>query len=417
MFRTRKYEEYNDYVAYQSKKTTDPEKIKKWTGPEWQQKIDGFTDEFKRFPQLFTPGKRVLCIGARTGQEVVALKEMGIDAVGIDLVPFPPHVVEGDMHNLEFEDSSFEAVFTNVFDHSIYPEKLCSEIERVLTPGGFAFLQFQVNIRQDEFTEVVLGDPNLDVVSLFNKSFCLRSDFIDKNFAGMNYEIVMLKVKEMDDLFHEVGTVNSVEVPDEYLEIWNDINEDVQRQKAKDNGLDENKTNEILNNLSKRAYYLTAIANKFNVKNIAEIGTAQGWQFYTFAEYCSRIGGKVWSCDIRDVRNEKYVEKYSDIAHFTLGESDDLVAELNKTDQKIDMFYVDGSHDRGAVVKDIFALIDAQAPRDCVWVFDDYDLRFGCYHDLTELARQCQFFMVHTPGKTASNNPTHQLIAIGNFRK
>jgi len=134
---------------------------------------------------------------------------MGADAVGIDLVPFPPHVEEGDMHSLKFEDNSFDAVFTNVFDHSLHPEKLCSEIERVLKPQGFALLQFQVNIRQDEFTEVVLNDPNLDVVTLFKKSFCLRSSFIDQNFAGMNYEIVILKSKEMVELIDESGDIRS----------------------------------------------------------------------------------------------------------------------------------------------------------------------------------------------------------------
>jgi hypothetical protein len=94
-----------------------------------------------------------------------------------------------------------------------------------------------------------------------------------------------------------------------------------------------------------------------------------------------------------------------------------MVENIKSADETIDMFYIDGSHDRGAVINDVINLIEVQSNRDCVWVFDDYDLRFGCYHDLTSIARQCQFFMVHTPGKTASDNPTNQLVVIGNFKK
>ena len=417
MLKVRAYDEYDEYIKFQIQKTTDPARIKKWTGAEWLPKIDGFLGEFKRFPQIFSPEKKALCLGARTGQEVVALKEMGIDAVGIDLVPRLPYVQKGDMHDLSFEDNSFDIVFSNVFDHSIYPEKFCSEIERVLKPQGFALLQFQVNIHQDEFTEVVLHDPNLDVIPLFHNSFCLRSDFINQNFAGMNYEIVMLKVPELVAMSETYGDISNVHVPDDYQNIWNDINLDIQTQKAKIHGLDDENTELILSNLSKRAYYLTVLAKTFNVRNIAEVGTAQGWQYFSFAEYCKDIGGKVWSCDIRDVRNRSYVKKYSDVSHFVLGTSKEMIESIKATNETIDMFYIDGSHDDGAVVNDVLNLIDVQSDRDCIWVFDDYDLRFGCHKDLTSIARQCQFFTVHTPGKTASNNPTHQLVVIGNFKK
>jgi len=162
---------------------------------------------------------------------------------------------------------------------------------------------------------------------------------------------------------------------------------------------------------------LTTLAKKFNVKNIAEVGTAQGWQYYSFAEYCRSVGGKIWSCDIRDVRHYEYSKEYDDVTHFTLGDSKEMIENIKSDNQTIDMFYVDGSHDKGAVLNDMLNLLEVQSNRDCVWVFDDYDQRFGCYHDLTSISQKCQFFTVHTPGKTASNNPTHQLVVIGNFGK
>ena len=47
--------------------------------------------------------KKGVCLGSRTGQEVKALIDLGIDAIGIDLVEFPPYTIVGDVHNMQFE--------------------------------------------------------------------------------------------------------------------------------------------------------------------------------------------------------------------------------------------------------------------------------------------------------------------------
>src|SRR3546814_7132925 len=105
-------------------------------GEEWRSKIGGFKSIFRRNDAVIQGCQKALCLGARTGQEVVALEELGLDAIGIDLVPCPPHVEAGDIHNLRFEDASFDLIFTNIVDHSIDPSKFFSEIERVCAPGG-----------------------------------------------------------------------------------------------------------------------------------------------------------------------------------------------------------------------------------------------------------------------------------------
>ena len=65
-----------------------------------------------------------LCLGARTGQEVVALKELGVEnSIGIDIVPHEPNVIKGDIHDLDFKDETFDFVYTNIIDHSINPKK------------------------------------------------------------------------------------------------------------------------------------------------------------------------------------------------------------------------------------------------------------------------------------------------------
>jgi predicted O-methyltransferase YrrM len=79
-----------------------------------------------------------------------------------------------------------------------------------------------------------------------------------------------------------------------------------------------------------------------NAKNIVEVGTAQGWQFYTFAQYVAEKSGHVWSCDIRDVRAKDYAEMYEHVSTFCLGTSVQLSETLQKLDQTIDLFYIDG---------------------------------------------------------------------------
>ena len=46
MKKVRHYNDYKDYVTFQSKKTLNPEKRAKWLGEEWELKLNGFKGEF-----------------------------------------------------------------------------------------------------------------------------------------------------------------------------------------------------------------------------------------------------------------------------------------------------------------------------------------------------------------------------------
>ena len=84
MKKIRNYKDYNKYLNHQKEKTLDPVRRQKWLNEEWQLKIDGFIQAFNPHKKYIAKSKS-LCIGARTGQEVVALNQMGADAVGIDI--------------------------------------------------------------------------------------------------------------------------------------------------------------------------------------------------------------------------------------------------------------------------------------------------------------------------------------------
>lgn len=186
----RPNQNYSAYVARQKEKTLDPVRIQKWTGEEWLVKLDGFRAIFERNSSYFEPGMTVLCLGARTGQECVALEERGVEAIGVDLVAFPPYVRQGDFQNLDWTDGSVDGVFSNTFDHASDPAKFCEEIERVLRTGGYCILHLQLGTQGDTYSENDVSDPRL-VVKLFNDSTCVISRRIRNIHDSMNWEVVM----------------------------------------------------------------------------------------------------------------------------------------------------------------------------------------------------------------------------------
>jgi SAM-dependent methyltransferase len=189
---TRQYADYGKYVDHQKEKTCDSRRIEKWKGEEWRVKYDGFMDIYRRNWEYLESRKQALCLGARTGQEVKALLDLGIQALGVDLVPFPPYTVEGDIHDLKYDPATYDFVFTNIFDHALYPEKFCAEMERVTMAGGVIMVHLQLGIDGDEYTETVVFRPD-SVIAMFDNVEVLESRRIQNTFDGMNWEIILRK--------------------------------------------------------------------------------------------------------------------------------------------------------------------------------------------------------------------------------
>ena len=188
------YSDYNQYINHQKEKTIDPKKRETWLGKEWKLKIDIFKDIFLYYKQtdILKDNMKCLCMGARTGQEVVALNELGMDAIGIDLVPQKPYVIEGDVHNICFADNTFDFVFTNIFGHSIHPLKFVNEIERVLKPGAHALIHLGIYLNDSEYN-VLEFYKSQAVIDLFNISTVLINRKI-KSILSSNCEVVVKKI-------------------------------------------------------------------------------------------------------------------------------------------------------------------------------------------------------------------------------
>jgi len=100
---------------------------------------------YSRLPDL--NGKKVLCLGCGTGEECSHLNNIVGEVVGVDISEslinyarqsYPElefHVM--DMENLEFEDESFDYVYSSLVMHYVDSwTKTLSEIKRILKPNG-----------------------------------------------------------------------------------------------------------------------------------------------------------------------------------------------------------------------------------------------------------------------------------------
>ncbi|KAK8567631.1 hypothetical protein V6N13_105588 [Hibiscus sabdariffa] len=189
------YTNYDAYIQRQLNKTLNPKLRKIWTTRDWDRKINVFSkffDELKR-ENLLSNSSKSLSIGARVGQEVEALKRVGVaDAIGIDLVPFPPLVVKGDFHNQPFHNDTFDFEFSNVFDHALYPTKFVAEIERTLKPDGVCILHVALSRRGDKYSANDLYSIK-PLSKLFRRSELVRVRKVDG--FGLDTEVVFRKKK------------------------------------------------------------------------------------------------------------------------------------------------------------------------------------------------------------------------------
>lgn len=158
--------------------------------------MEKFSEFFENLKQreVLSNGSKSLCIGARVGQEVAALKRVGVeDSVGIDLVPYPPLVIKGDFHHQPFDDETFDFEFSNVFDHALYPWKFVGEVERTLKPGGICVLHVLVSHRADKYSANDLYSVK-PLEEMFKRSELIEVRGIDG--FGLDTEVVFRKNKK-----------------------------------------------------------------------------------------------------------------------------------------------------------------------------------------------------------------------------
>ena len=80
----------------------------------------------------------VLCVGCRNTIELDLFASAGIgEVVGVDLVSQRPDILVMDMHDLSFDDGSFDGVYaSHSLEHSYDVETVVRELGRVGRPGA-----------------------------------------------------------------------------------------------------------------------------------------------------------------------------------------------------------------------------------------------------------------------------------------
>jgi len=171
------YRDYGDYEAYTKHQSS---KFKRVKNPDklFTRQYNWLLERIGSFLP-FLDGRNALCLGARSGSEVAAFRDLGFKAIGIDLNPGKESdlVIPGDFHDIPFEDGSFDVVYFNSIDHALDVRKISQEIHRVLVPNGQLALEISTKLsRRDAkyfersgIYESLVWDKTEDVVATFEE--------------------------------------------------------------------------------------------------------------------------------------------------------------------------------------------------------------------------------------------------------
>lgn len=199
----KKYTNYDEYLEDQSSKSKSP-KLRKKLQNRFEPRVRQFIQRFKflKKANLICEGQKALCLGARIGEEVEALNRLKLEAIGVDLVPCEPLVIEADFNNLPFEDETFDVIYSNSFDHAHDAKMFYDSVQRVLCPGGVLVLDIFMEDSMKGKMEVLLVDEESDIVELFckDKDFELVETFkkLPKLYRNkhVNIQFVLQKNKQ-----------------------------------------------------------------------------------------------------------------------------------------------------------------------------------------------------------------------------
>jgi ubiquinone/menaquinone biosynthesis C-methylase UbiE len=96
--------------------------------------------------------------------------------------------------DLKFEDQSFDLIYTNVYDHALYPDKFCAEMLRVVRPGGFILINFQVAQKGDKYSVTHVSNPSEEVLPLLPGCEVRLNMPISENVHAMDWERLVQKL-------------------------------------------------------------------------------------------------------------------------------------------------------------------------------------------------------------------------------
>lgn len=189
MFERKLYASYEDYLEDQPSKMVNP-KHKDVILADKDLRINWFTEQFSMLKDLdLDEESDIVTLGARFGEEVEALKNLGYKkSYGMDLIETPPHVIKCDMNEFvkDAEDQSFDLIYTNSTDHCWDIENFIRNMERI--SRKYVYLHVSLGMRRYEVYRL-----SKDVEKLFTFNLV---DFFEfpteevKNNLGNKYRFI-----------------------------------------------------------------------------------------------------------------------------------------------------------------------------------------------------------------------------------
>ncbi|KAG2686104.1 hypothetical protein I3760_10G161500 [Carya illinoinensis] len=165
-----------------------------YTSKGWIKAVNFYSSVFQDLISegYLSEGSKSLCVQTPTGQDVHALKQVGVeDSIGIFKKASRPLVIKALPNRVPFDDNTFDFVFSGGgrLDQLSRPLELASEIERTLRPEGFAVVHIEA---KDSYSFN-------SFLELFNSCKLVKSHDIDGLDSLMPYirEIVLKKEIEI----------------------------------------------------------------------------------------------------------------------------------------------------------------------------------------------------------------------------
>lgn len=172
--------------------TAGPARQDLYTSKDWIKAVQFYSSVFQGLiaEGYLSPNSKSLCIESPTGQDVLALKQIGVsDSVGIFKKASKPLVVSAKVSHVPYDDNTFDFVFSggDRMDKAVRPlDLLASEIARTLKPEGFLVVHVTA---KDEYSFN-------SFLALFNSFNLVKSRDIDGYDSNMPLvrEIILQKV-------------------------------------------------------------------------------------------------------------------------------------------------------------------------------------------------------------------------------
>ena len=110
-----------------------------------------YIDSVKAHGEGLNADSSILCVGSRNEIELDIFAENGFrNVTAIDLWSTSPRLLRRDMHDMGFDESTFDLVFaSHSFEHSYDFRTVASECTRVLRDGGYVFCAVPVDYETD----------------------------------------------------------------------------------------------------------------------------------------------------------------------------------------------------------------------------------------------------------------------------